>query len=244
MRAFVALALLTVPAGAVAEVRAFTETFEYATQPEGTTTVQLWHTGRRVTWDNDYSEQLEQRIQLKHGVTEHWDVTTTTILTQSGRTGLHLDRVLVGPRYRFADRAEWPVDLMLALEAGKVADRSIYPIELRLIVARDVDRLTFAANGIGLVRVGKDLVDDVEIDLGWSAGASYQLHTKVRLGAETWGHTLDEGPQPATDDLRVSAGPVLHVAPAPTFWATATAGFGLTAAADVFAVRVLLGIEL
>ncbi len=56
MRAFVALALLGVPATAAAELRAFTQTFEYATQPEGTTSVQLWHTGRRVTWDNDYSE--------------------------------------------------------------------------------------------------------------------------------------------------------------------------------------------
>ncbi len=163
---------------------------------------------------------------------------------QSGRTGLVLDRVVFGPRYRFADRAEWPVDLMLALEAGKVADRSIYPIELRLIVARDVDRLTLAANGVGLMRVGKDLVDDIEIDLGWSAGASYQVHNKLRLGAETWGHTEDEGPRPASNDLRVAVGPVLHFAPSPKFWATGTAGFGLTDAADVFSVRVLLGIEL
>ncbi len=242
MRSLAALVLMTVPAAA--EVRAFTETYEYATQPEGTTSVQLWHTGRRVTWDNDYSEELEQRIQLKHGVTEHWDVSTSTVLTQSGRTGLQLDRVVFGPRYRFADRAEWPVDLMLALEAGKVADRSIYPLELRVIVARDIDRLTLAVNGVGTLRVGKDIVDDAELDLDWAAGASYQLHNKVRLGAEAWGGTTDEGPRPASEDLRAAVGPVLHLAPSPKLWATATAGFGITDAADVFAVRVLLGIEL
>ncbi len=244
MRTLVALAFVGVPATAAAELRAFTATYEYATQPEGTTSVQLWHTGRRVTWDDRYVEELERRIELKHGITEHWDVTTSTVLTQSGRTGLQLDRVVLGPRFRFADRAEWPVDVMLGLEAGKVTDRSIYPFELRVILARDVDRLTLAVNGVGLMRVGKDLTDDVEFDLGWSAGASYQLHDKLRVGAETWGYTADDGPRPATHDARIAVGPVLHVAPSPKLWATATAGFGLTAAADVFTVRVLLGIEL
>lgn len=244
MRTLAALVLLALPATAAAEVRVFTETYAYATQPEATTSVQLWHTARRITWDRDYPEEFEQRIELKHGVTEHWDVTISTVLMQSGRNGLVVDRVVFGPRYRFADRAEWPVDLMLALEAGKVADRSIFPVELRVIAARDIDRLTLAVNGIGSMRVGIDVVDNVEVDLGWSAGASYQVHDKLRLGAETWGETDDDGPRPPSDDLRVLVGPVVHFAPAPRFWATGTAGFGLTDAADVFAVRVLIGIEL
>jgi hypothetical protein len=244
MRTLVFAGVLACPAIAAADVRAFTETYEYSTQPEATTSVQLWHTARRISWDNDYSEEFEHRVEIEHGVTEHWDVTTSTILVQSGRGGLLLDRMTLGPRYRFADRAEWPVDLLLALEAGKIADRSIYPFELRVVAARDFDRLTLAANAVGILHVGKDVGDGVDTEVGWAAGITYQLHDKVRLGAETWGETGDEGPMPASDGVRASVGPVLQFAPSPRFWATGTAGFGLTDAADVLAVRVILGIEL
>nr|MBA3452615.1 hypothetical protein [Deltaproteobacteria bacterium] len=227
---------LAASAPADADVRAFTETYEYSTQPEGTTSVQLWHTARRVTWDEDYAEEFEHRIEIKHGVSEHWDVATSTVLVQSGRNGLTLDRVVLGPRYRFADRAEWPVDVTLALEAGKVADRSIYPLELRVVAARDIDSLTLAANGIVGVQVGADVIDEVDLAIGWAAGASYQLHNKLRIGAETWGGTADEGPRPPTDGVNASVGPVVHVAPSSKLWVTGTAGFGLTDNADVVAV--------
>lgn len=244
MRLVAVVIVLAGSATAAADVRAFTETYEYSTQPEGTTSVQVWQTARRITWDNAYSEEFEHRLELEHGVAEHWDVSTSTVLVQSGRNGLTLDRVVVGPRYRFADRAEWPVDLMLALEAGKVADRSIYPIELRVVAARDIDRLTLSVNGVGRMAVGKDVLGDVDLDLGWAVGATYQLHEKIRFGAETWGETGGEGPRPPTDRVRASVGPALHVAPSPKFWATGTAGFGLTDGADVLAVRVIVGIEL
>ena len=244
MRALAVALVLAVPALAAADVRAFTETYEYSTQPEGTTSVQLWHTARRVTWNNDYSEHFDHRIEIEHGVTEHWDVSTHTVLQQSGRAGLVFDRVTVGPRYRFADRAEWPVDLLFALQVGKVADRSIYPIELRIVAARDFDRLTLAVNAVGSLLVGKDIGDGADTDFGFAAGGSFQLHDKVRLGGEIWGDTGDDAPMPASNGLRASAGPVLHFAPSPRFWATGTAGFGLNDPADAFAVRVILGIEL
>lgn len=244
MRALVFLGVLAVPALAAADVRAFTETYEYSTQPEGTTAVQLWHTARRITWNNDYSEHFEHRIEIEHGLSEHWDVTTHTVLQQSGRNGLVLDRVTFGPRYRFADRAEWPVDLLLALVVGKIADQSGYPIELRIVAARDFDQLTLAVNAVGSLLVGKDIEDNADTDVGWAAGASYQLHDKIRLGGELWGETGGDEPRPASDDVRVSAGPVIQFAPTSKFWAAGTAGFGLNDAADAFAVRVILGIEL
>jgi len=244
MRVLAFVGVLGFPAVAAADVRAFTATYEYSTQPEGTTSFQLWHTARKVTRDNDYPEEFEHRVEIEHGVSEHFDVTTQTILVQSGRNGLVLDRVTLGGRYRFADRAEWPVDLLVWLDGGKIADRSIYPIDLRIVAARDFDRLTLAANAVGRLLLGKDVDGGAEPDLGWAAGITYQLHDKLRIGAETWGETGDVGPKPPTDDVRASAGPVVQFAPSPKFWATGTAGFGLTDAADAFAVRVILGIEL
>jgi len=244
MRALVLAGVLGCPALAAADVRAFTETYEYSTQPEGTTSVQLWYTARRITWDRDYPEAFQHRIEIVQGVTEHLDVGTQTILVQSGRGGLLLDRVTLAARYRFADRAEWPVDLVIALEAGKVADRGDFPIDVRVVAARDFDRLTVAVNAVGNLHLGKDISGSVETDLAWAAGVTYQVHDKVRIGAETWGGTEDTGPKPPSDKISASAGPVLHFTASPRFWATATAGFGLTDAADVFLVHAILGIEI
>ena len=48
MRALVVLCVLGVPAIAAADLRSLTHTYEYSTQSQGTTSIQLWHTGRRV----------------------------------------------------------------------------------------------------------------------------------------------------------------------------------------------------
>jgi len=252
MRALPSLAAAIVAAGvpgtAAADVRTLTQTYEYATQPEGTTSLQLWFTHRRISGDpiDGFADQFDHRLELEHGLTEHWDLGFTTELAQTGRASLVLDRVTVASRYRFADRSEWPIDLAVALEASKVLDASIYPVDLRVIAARDFDRLTVAANAIGSLRFGADLAKDVEAVLGWAAGASYQLHDKLRAGVETWGETGDSrlaGPRPE-DEVRASVGPVVHLGPSPRFWVTVTAGFGLTDAADQVAVRAILGIEL
>jgi len=236
------------PAVAVADQRALAHTYEYATQPEGTTSLQLWFTHRRISGDaiDGYADQFEHRLEVEHGLTERWDLGFTTELAQTGRASLVLDRVTVASRYRFADRAEWPVDLAVALEASKLLDASIYPIELRVIAARDFDRLTLAANAIGSLRFGAEVADDVAVGFGWAAGATYLLHDKLRAGVETWGETGDNrlvGPR-LEDEVRASIGPVVHLAPSSGFWVTVTAGFGLTDAADQVAVRAILGIEL
>lgn len=248
MRALVVLGLLGAPAVAAADVRSLTHTYEYSTQPEGTTSVQLWHTARRVSSDaiDGYPDQFDYRVEIEHGLLEHWDVSVLTELAQAGRGSLVLDRMTVASRYRFADRAEWPVDLAVALQASKILDRSIYPLALRVIAARDFDRLTLAANGTVTARFGGDVADDVEAVFGWSAGATYALHDRVRAGVETYGETGDsrlEGPRPE-DLLRASVGPVLSLAPTSKFWISVTVGFGVTDAADEATVRGLLGIEL
>jgi len=234
LRAAAAAAVLAA-APAHADVRAFTRTYEYGTQPEGKTAVELWHTqGKRA---------FEGALEIEHGLTEHWDAGLVTVFAQLADDDpvvaepFHLDSVRVESRYRFADRAEWPVDLQLMLAAGKTFGRSDYDIGGRVIAARDFDRITLAANATTDVLAGAAR-EDTELVIGWAAGAAYSAHAKVRIGAETWGQAVLEG------DTTASAGPVIGLSPTSTFWITATAGFGLVDDAPDFEARAILGLEL
>ena len=244
MSRLVVLAVLTVllaSAPAFADLRSFTHTYEYSTVPEGRTAVELWHTQGRASWDASSPQAFEQILEIEHGITDHWDVAMYTVFAQVAGDAVtseafHLDSTRLETRYRLADRGEWPVDTLLYLEVAKDFGRSEYELEGKVIVARDFDRWTLAANAIGEVEVGDD-VAETEVELGWAAGVTYQAATRWRLGAETWGQLEEE-------EVSVSAGPAVSWAAAANFWVTGTAGFGVTDEAEAFSARVIAGIEL
>lgn len=227
---------------AAADRRSFTNTYEYTTVPEGHTAIELWHTESRDTWDAHTPQRFEQIIEIEHGLTDHWDAAFYTTFAQVSADdpmtaeALHLDDIRLETRYRFADRGEWPVDTLIYAELAKDFGRSVYELEGKIILARDFDKLTAAANAIGEVAVGND-VKTSELALGWAAGATYELHPKLRFGAETWGMHEDS-------TTLAWAGPALNVAPSSGLWLTFTAGFGLNDGADTFVGRAILGIEL
>lgn len=238
----VTLAVLAVASStARADRRSFTNTYEYSTVPEGKTALELWSTQGRRTWDSSSPQFYEQILEVEHGLTDHWDIAYYTVLSEVAGDAmtsepLHLDEVKLETRYRLADRGEWPVDVLLYLELSKHFGESHYGIEGKVIVARDFDKLTVAANAISEVVVGNDAAE-TEPELAVAVGATYEVHPKLRLGAETWGARAE--------GMNVlSAGPAINVAPSGNLWVTLTAGFGLTDAADKFSARAIVGIEL
>ncbi|MBA3458573.1 MAG: hypothetical protein H0T46_01320 [Deltaproteobacteria bacterium] len=240
--AAVVLVLGAASSPAHADVRAFTHTYEYSTVPEGRTTFEIWHTQGRTTWDTASPQFFEHILEIEHGITEHWDMGFQTIGSQvagdaTTEKGFTMDAVRLESRYRFADRGEWPVDTQLQLAVAKQFGASIYAIEGRVVVARDFDKLTAAANASIAVAFGNDQ-DDTLVTTGWAGGVTYTAHPKVRIGAETWGARVVEG------GLDVSAGPAVNLSPASNFWLTITGGFGITDEADAFAARAIVGIEL
>ncbi len=228
-------------ADARADLRSFTHTYEYSTVPEGRTAIELWHTQGRSTWDKSSPQFFEQILEIEHGITDHWDAAFYTVFAQASGDAMTarpygLDSVRLETRYRFADRGEWPVDTLIYAEVAKDFGQSLYELEGKVVVARDFDKLTAAANAIVEVKVGNDAVE-TEPELGWAVGLTYQAHSKVRIGAETWGQ-LEES------ELYLSAGPALSLSPSSNFWVTMTAGFGLTDEAEAFSARAIVGIEL
>jgi hypothetical protein len=236
--------LTTSPANA--DRRMFTSTYEYKTVPEGHTAIELWHTESRDTWDSSTPQSLEHILELEHGLTDHWDIALYTVFDQvaGGTVGgvttdsepFHLAETKVETRYRFADRGELPVDILAYGEFVKAFGESVYEVEAKGIFARDFDKVTVALNVIAEIAFGKDAAE-TEPEFGWAAGATYEVHPKVNVGVETFGFIEEE-------EVGASIGPAVSVAPDGQFWATFTAGFGLTDEAPALSGRLIVGVEL
>ncbi len=243
-----ALVLATVTAlggPARADRRAFTRTDEYATMAEDQTEIELYSTHSRATFAGDASPQrFELRLELEHGLTDRWDVSLDHVFAQAsdgagGGAPLALTEIKLRTRYRFAERSELPVDLLAQAEVGKEFGVGVYALAGKAIIARDLGRTTVATNLIAELVLGND-VDEPVVELGWAAGATFEVSPSWKVGAETWGGFEAEH----TDVLAASAGPSVSWAPSQALWVTTTAGWGLTDHADAFSVRAILGLGL
>ncbi len=228
-------AAIAIPARAYSDVRVFTQTYEYSTQPEDTTSVQVWHAQGRTEWNGADTEHYQGALEIEHGVGEHVDVGFRTYLDQRAPGALRFDEVQLVARARIGERADYPVDALVMAEAGKRFTESAYPLALRVVLARDFDRLLFVGNASLETSVGAS-VDDVDLSVGWAAGVSVGVHTAVRIGAEAWGQL--DAPRHAT------GGPVVHLFPSSRLWLAITSGFQIVDAPEVVTVRAILGLEL
>jgi hypothetical protein len=240
----VLLGVLTTPARA--DRRAVANTYEYQTMPQGETELELYSTQSRAELNGASGKDFDLQLAIEHGITERWDVSFFHRFAQrdgvdaADSEAFHFEELRLRTRYRFAERGELPVDLQLVAEGARSFADAIYEGDLRAVLARDFDRLTVALNLVGTIGFGPAL-DEPAIELGYAAGLTYEVVPEWTLGVESWGAQ----PVDSEDgDLAAWAGPVLSWAPAHSFWITATAGFGVTDAADELAVRVLMGVHL
>jgi hypothetical protein len=248
MQRFAVALALTIPAvlsstgsTASADRRLFTYTYEYKTVPQGHTAIELWHTQARATWDADTDQALEHIIEIEHGLTDRWDAALYWVFDQtvSGNpamvpsTPFAFHELKLETRYRFADRGEWPVDVLAYGEVVKVFGEKVWEIEGKAILARDFDNLTAAINIIGAL----EFEPEPEPEFGYAAGLSYELHPKLSIGAETYAKITEY-------EQSFAGGPALAVAPSSNLWLTFTLGFGFNDEAPALAGRFILGVEL
>jgi hypothetical protein len=232
--------ILVFSSHADADLRSFTETYEYSTVPEAKTVVELWHTQGRTTWDAGTPQSFEQIVELQHGITDKWDFAIYSVFAQVTGDAMtaepfHFAELALETRYRLADRKDWPVDTELYLRSAKAFGTSAYTVQGRAIAARDFNAFIAAANAIAEVRFGNDV--DTELVVGFAAGVAGELHPKLRIGAEMYG-TYE------ASRFDLSVGPALGLSLSSKFWIAITAGFGLDDNADAFRARAIIGIEL
>ena len=239
-----AAAILLAAAPAHADRRAFTNTYEYMTMPDGETELEIYSTQSRQTWEGDSPQSYALELEVEHGITDHWDVALYHVFEQDDVEAFHFAEFKLETRYRFAQRGEWPVDVEVYGEGVKVfnpaSDGPAYEAEAKLILARDFDALTAVVNAIGEMELGGGIAEP-ELELGWAAGLTYEIDPEWKIGAETFGGFEAEE---VDESMAAYAGPSISWAPSTSLWTAITPGFGLTEHSDDINVRLAIGLHI
>lgn len=235
-----ALALLLLAPAARADRRSFIRAYEYATQPKGNLEFELWNDIEAPKQGGFDAATTLHRFELEYGLTDHWDLALYHVFAQGPSEPFHFDSWRLETRYRFAEKGEWPVDVMLYFEAERAPDfAQPWEVEEKLILGKDIGNFGFILNLVGEQKLfHANEGHEFEIDLG----ARYEVSPALRLGVEGW--TIQETVNGVTSGAWF-LGPTLSVATAKV-WIQLGVGFGLGIGdADATAqVRSVLGFNL
>ena len=231
MRITIALSIIVALAAAPAaraDRRSFVRAYEYATQPKDNLELEIWNEVVGPTEGPFADARTVHRLELEYGLTDHWDLALYHTFLQGGpldaggaRPGLTFDAWQLESRYRLAEKGEWPVDVMLYLEAERPADFDApWELEEKLILAKDIGSFGLVANLVAEQKLLSGRGFRMELDLG----ARYELVPAVRVGVEAW--AIQERFAAGLTDTRYFAGPSLSLA-SKRVWVQIGAGFGV-----------------
>jgi hypothetical protein len=224
-----------------ADRRAFGYTYEYNTMAAGGLDLELWNTQARSSFDGGAASG-EWKAEVEYGITDHWDLAVYQTFGQDGHDGaVGYRETSVESRYRFAERGQWPVDVLVYLEVAKGFGETAWDVEPKLVLARDLGKVSVNFNFAPEVQITKhgDAAVSTALSPRWALGAAYELSPRWKVGAETFGEAdLD------AKTTSAAAGPSLSWAPSTKLWVASTAAVGLTHDSDDFSLRFVLGIGL
>jgi hypothetical protein len=236
-----ALAALGVEAHA--DRRAFTNAYESLTLPKDGVQVDV-STTQAYGFGNDTTRFFQLQLDAALGITDRWDVAAFQIYDEqtdddpmTADIAFQYEESRFRTRYRFSERGELPVDLLGMLDLSKSFRSDGWGIAPRLVVARDVDDLTFVANASAEIGLGSG---KTTFSAGWAAGVTYEIASKLKVGAEAFGAKQIKGGSANT----AWAGPCVSWAPTTKAWIASCGDIGLTAASIDYRQQVIIGLLL
>ena len=133
----VVLLLLLAASAARADRRSFVRSYEYATQPQGNLELELWN-DIEAPRDRGFDAAFTvHKVELEYGLTDHWDLALYHVFAQEAGA-FKFDSWRAETRYRFAEKGEWPVDLLLYFEVERpAAFAEPWETEEKIILAKD-----------------------------------------------------------------------------------------------------------
>jgi hypothetical protein len=235
------LAVLTVPTAGLADQRPYAFTYPAVTAPRGALDLEVTST---LSDPRGAPRAWEHQLELEYGLTDRWDVAVYGVFARPQREELKAEALKLESRYRLADAGEWPVDVVAYLELQRLlGDEKGTSIEAKLILAKDVGRANFSVN---LSAEQEFVPGETELEWGWAAGTSWELHPALRVGAETFG---DARSVDGDTIVEAFAGPAIGVSlpfqagALHGTWLALTAGIGLTPDSDHFRVRGIVSFQ-
>jgi hypothetical protein len=241
-RALLAVAVLVLaPVLARADRRYFGETYNAVTAPPGGLDLELWSTFTQAAKTGADPQFWRHQIELETGITSRWDVALYNVFDAVQGQSTQYQATKIETRYRLSDYGQWFVDPVLYLEAKKewTADKPL-AFEGKLILGKDVGPVNLSLNGLYEIEFIPGGAREHE--LGYAAGASYEVTPWVRVGGELfgdWKRSAEDGSWGSEHYL----GPAVSLAIART-WLVLAGGIGLTDASQKSQVRAILAFQL
>lgn len=239
--ALVALSVMTAARTVHAERRTFAEVYEPEVNGKDVMDLLLWNQLGH-SWKKSALDETKFRIELQYGLTEQLDLTVYQNFEQGPATNqdLKFDSTAVELRYLLAPRGEWPVDVLVYLEAYKKYSSTEFELEPKLVVGKACGSWRWTANLFAEVEID----GSAEITPAFALAGGYDYSEKLRFGLEATSALAETVTASGGEshELVAAAGPTLNFQPSPKLFVTTHVGFGLTKAAADLQVNALLGI--
>lgn len=215
-----------------ADRRSYVWTYQYMTLPEGATELEFYQTTKLSRFDT-----WEYRIEVEHGVTDHFDFSVYQIFNQKEGDAFRWDAVQFRTRYRFGEVGQYLLDPLIYIEYNRKLDLTEpNKIESKLILAKNINKMNISFNPVYEIF----FAPGTEQELGLDIGFSYEFSPKFILGIESTSRFEFEDNDTKTGSY---FGPTMSFASG-NWWYTIGAGFGVTEESDDARVRFLMGIQL
>ena len=215
-----------------ADRRSYVWTYQYMTLPEGSTELEFYQTTKLSLFDT-----WEYRIEVEHGVTDHFDFSVYQIFNQKEGDAFRWDAVQFRARYRFGEVGQYLLDPLIYIEYNRKLDLTEpNKIESKLILAKNINKTNISFNPV----YEFFFAPGTEHELGLDIGLSYEFNPKFILGIESTSRFEVEDNNTKTGSY---LGPTMSFASG-NWWYTIGTGFGVTEESDDARVRFLMGIQL
>lgn len=229
--------------GGEAEARYYLVNQPYQTAERGEVAIELWSDFNFAEADNDDTYDFKQQVELEYGLTDHLQAAYYEVYTWDRRKDWERDAFKLEAKYRFAEVGRWPVDVAVYTEYknpdGPRAARSDV-IENKLILSKTLGSWNLVTNLVG----EKTINTHSDWAFEWTAGASYRLTPRARLGLElkeTLGDADEFGLHRKDHQFYLIPNVALHVSE--HLGILVGPAFGLTRASDDLQLKSIVEVE-
>lgn len=213
-----------------ADRRNYVWTYQYLTMPKGETELEFYQTTKLRVFD-----EWEYRIEIEHGLTNHWDFSVYQIFKQREKESFLWEAVQFRSRYRFGEEGQYVLDPLVYIEYNRNLDlKKQNKLEAKVILAKTISKFNCAVNPVYEYSFAPGTNKEAGVDVG----LSWEFHPVFIIGIESTSRI-----EPARGEKEVASyfGPTISLASG-KWWYSLGVGFGVTEDSDDARIRFLMGI--
>ena len=230
-------------APAFAHMRDYLFNQGYHTPHKGEFEVELYNDFNMPNTEKDATFDSRHQVELEYGVTNRLQLAYYEVYKWNRTDDFERDSFKIETKYRFLESGELPVDIALYGEYKNPNGReksASDELEGKLIFSRDFGPWNIVANLI----TERKINEHEDLQWGYTAGASYAVNPKIRLGLEikeTLGDQGEFGIRRKSHELQLM--PTIAASLTPHSRILFGTAVGLTHAADDLQLKSIVEVE-